>query len=91
MRRLLQNLLLLFSTALLLVLSQSAQAEELNVYVDRSDPIIGVSSSRLDGNILTVTGTAYDAWSGIQTVEASAEGKPFETVGSFADGEGGAE
>ena len=36
MRRLLQNLLLLFSTVLLLVLSQSAQAEELNVYVDRS-------------------------------------------------------
>ena len=89
MRRLLQNLLLLFSTVLLLVLSQSAQAEELNVYVDRSDPIIGVSSSRLDGNILTVIGTAYDAWSGIQTIEASAEGKPFETVGSFADGEGG--
>ncbi len=89
MRRLLQNLLLLFSTVLLLVLSQSAQAEELNVYVDRSDPIIGVSVSRLDGNKLTVTGTAYDAYSGIQTVEASAEGKPFETVGSFADGEGG--
>ena len=89
MRRLLQNLLLLFSTILLPVLSQTAQAEELNVYVDRSDPIIAVANTRLDGNKLTVTGTAYDAYSGIQTVEASAEGNPFETVGSFADGEGG--
>ena len=68
---------------------QPAFGEELNVYVDRSDPIIIVSNTRLDGNKLTVTGTAYDAWSGIQTVEVSAEGKPFETANSFADGEGG--
>ena len=61
MRRFLQNLLLLFSTILLLVLSQSAQAEELNVYVDRSDPVIAVSGTKLDGNRLTVTGSAYDA------------------------------
>ena len=89
MRRLLKNLSVLFSAALLLLTLQNALAEELNVYVDRSDPIIGVSNTRLDGDKLTVTGTAYDAYSGIQTVEASAEGKPFETVGSFADGEGG--
>ena len=89
MRRLLKNLSVLFSAAILLLTLQNALAEELNVYVDRSDPIIGVSNTRLDGDKLTVTGTAYDAYSGIQTVEASAEGKPFETVGSFADGEGG--
>ena len=89
MRRLLQNLLLLFSTVLLLVLSQSAQAEELNVYVDRSDPVIAVSGTKLDGNRLTVTGSAYDAWSGIKTVEVSAEGKEFEPAADFETGEGG--
>lgn len=89
MRRFLQNLLLLFSTILLLVLSQSAQAEELNVYVDRSDPVIAVSGTKLDGNRLTVTGSAYDAWSGIKTVEVSAEGKEFDPAADFETGEGG--
>ena len=88
MRRLLKNLSVLFSAALLLLTFQTSWAEELNVYVDRSDPIIVVSNTRLDGNNLTVTGTAYDAWSGIQTVEASAEGAQFETVNSFEAGEG---
>ena len=67
----------------------AAGAEELNVYVDRSDPIIAVSGTRLDGNRLIVTGTAYDVWSGIQTVEVSAEGKDFEPAVSFKTGEGG--
>ena len=89
MRRLLKILSVLYSAAFMLIASQSVWAEELNVYVDRSDPIIVVSNTRLDGNRLTVTGTAYDAYSGIQTVEASAEGAQFETVNSFEGGEGG--
>ena len=89
MRRMLKMLSVLFSAVFMLSLPQYVLAEELNVYVDRSDPVIVVSNTRLDGNKLTVTGQAYDSWSGIQTVEASAEGKPFETVGSFEAGEGG--
>ncbi|MBQ4513011.1 MAG: hypothetical protein II969_08455 [Anaerolineaceae bacterium] len=89
MRRLLKNLSFLLSAAILLLSLQTVWADELNVYVDRSDPIIVVSNTRLDGNKLTVTGTAFDEYSGIQTVEASAEGKPFETVGVYPTGAGG--
>ena len=58
MRRALKILSVLFSAALMLPAVQPASAEELNVYVDRTDPIIVVSNTRLDGNKLTVTGTA---------------------------------
>ena len=77
MRRLLKTLSVLLFAAFLPLSLKTAWADELNVYVDRSDPIIVVSNTWLDGNKLTVTGTAFDEYSGIQTVEASAEGKPF--------------
>ena len=89
MRRLLKTLSVLLFAAFLPLSLKTAWADELNVYVDRSDPIIVVSNTRLDGNKLTVTGTAFDEYSGIQTVEASAEGKPFETVGVYPTGAGG--
>ncbi len=89
MRRIIKSLIILFICALQVFLPLMAAAEELNVYVDRSDPVISVSGTKLDGSRLTVTGTAYDVWSGIRTVEASAEGGSFEPAGSFETGKGG--
>ena len=89
MRRIIKSLIILFICVLQVFLPLMAAAEELNVYVDRSDPVISVSGTKLDGSRLIVSGTAYDVWSGIRTVEAAAEGGGFETVGSFETGEGG--
>ncbi len=89
MRRIIRNLTLLLFHTLLFAMTRTAAAEELNVYVDRSDPLIAVSRADLDGNRLVVSGTAYDAWSGVKSVEASAEGKPFESVADFVPGSGG--
>ena len=89
MRRIIRNLTLLLFHTLLFAMARPAAAEELNVYVDRSDPLIAVSRTQLYGNRLVVSGTAYDAWSGVKSVEASAEGKPFESVADFVSGSGG--
>ena len=89
MRRMIKKVMLMIAAASLLPVFRPVVADELNVYVDRSDPLIAVSRTQLNGDRLTVTGTAYDEFSGIQMVEASAEGEPFEPVSSFKSGEGG--
>ena len=90
MHRFIQRTALLLMAAVLAAVPLSAGAEQLNEYVDRSDPVITVSGTKLDGSRLTVTGTAFDSWSGISTVKASADGNDFEPVQDFETGEGGA-
>ncbi|MBQ6519336.1 MAG: hypothetical protein IJI14_11495 [Anaerolineaceae bacterium] len=64
-------------------------ADSINAYIDRSAPELAISSYRLDGNVLTITGTAYDRYSGVADISVSVENRDLTGINSFTEGEGG--
>lgn len=66
-----------------------ASAQNINAYIDRSVPEFTISGHSIEGNVLTVKGTAYDIYSGVADVSVSVEGKEHKTVDSFTEGSGG--
>ena len=67
----------------------AACAQNINAYVDRSAPELNISGYSLEGNVLTMRGTAYDIYSGVSDISVSVDGKPHKTVDKFEEGYGG--
>ena len=87
---LLRNNRILLLILLIFFVFNAANAENnINSYVDRSAPDLTVANHKLEDNKLTITGTSYDKYSGVESVSVSIDGQPFVSADSFVQGAGG--
>ena len=63
--------------------------DDLLAFIDRSAPEFTISGNRTQDNVMIFKGSAYDKYSGVDSILVSVDGGEFKPVSFFADKEGG--